>query len=146
MIAGLPGTGIGGIFYILLALTMPVCELLRLVRRQSSIKRWITIAAQTFNALGILAGVCLTGWLLACGLNAYRAAAPGEAGRAVAVMQRTANVIPAASAYTAIATLGGVILATHVLRILLRGRKSLPRAGREVLPLPPATGGTILPR
>jgi hypothetical protein len=143
MVAGLPGTGIGGIFYIVLALAMPICEVFHLVRRKSSVKRWITIATQTFNAVGILGGVYLTGWLLACVLNAFRATAIGAGGGAATAVQRTANVIPAASAYTAIATLGGVILATHVLRLLLRGHKSLPRVSSPALPQ--AAGGALVP-
>ena len=44
MFAGLPGTGIGGIFYLLLTLWMPVHELYLTARGRSSAERWRFIA------------------------------------------------------------------------------------------------------
>jgi hypothetical protein len=143
MVAGLPGTGIGGIYYILLAFIMPFWELVRLLRGQSSLKRWIMILKQVTNAAGILGGVYLTGWILACGLNAYRwlIATGSESHTAV---QRATNVIPAASAYMAIITLGCVILFTHTLGIVLRYRGSLAQTGTGASPLP-RTPRPVLP-
>jgi hypothetical protein len=143
MVAGLPGTGIGGIFYILLAFTMPFVELYRLARGQSSVKRWRMVLMQVCNASGILGGVYVTGWLLARGLNFYRSLA-ATTGGAEATYQPTANVIPAASVYAAIATLCGLILMTYVLRFVLRNGKGLPATGGTVHPLPRA-GRAVLP-
>ncbi len=44
MFAGLPGTGIGGIFYLLLTLWMPVNELYLTAKGRSSLQRWRFIA------------------------------------------------------------------------------------------------------
>ncbi len=143
MVAGLPGTGIGGIFYILLAFTMPFVELYHLARGKSSAKRWRMILMQVCNAAGIMGGVYLTGWLLACGLNFYRAMAISNGG-AGATFQPTANIIPAASAYAAVATLCGLILMTYVLRFVLPNDKGQPATGGTVHPLP-RTGRAVLP-
>jgi hypothetical protein len=44
MFAGLPGTGVGGMFYLLLSLWMPFHELIRLFQGRSSVARWKMIA------------------------------------------------------------------------------------------------------
>ncbi len=44
MFAGLPGTGIGGVFYLLLTLWMPIHELYLLWHGRSSLARWRFIA------------------------------------------------------------------------------------------------------
>jgi hypothetical protein len=63
MFAGLPGTGIGGMFYILLALFMPVCELYRMIRRHSSGKIWAFIAVQVGLVAGMWGGIWGEFWL-----------------------------------------------------------------------------------
>jgi len=64
MTAGLPGIGIGGIFYMLCGLWMPFKELFYTFSRRSSIKRWKVVAAQFSFVCGIMAGFWLTGLLL----------------------------------------------------------------------------------
>ena len=58
--AGLPGTGLGGLFYILLALWMPLAELPRSLRGDSSGTRWRQIGSQFAMAWGIIAAVAVT--------------------------------------------------------------------------------------
>lgn len=58
--AGLPGTGIGGLFYILLALSMPVVEVSRALRSRSGPRRWRQAFTQFVLACGILAAVAAT--------------------------------------------------------------------------------------
>jgi len=55
--AGLPGTGMGGSFYILLALIMPFFELYQTILGRSSLKRWKLVLRQLAITLLILAGV-----------------------------------------------------------------------------------------
>jgi hypothetical protein len=55
--AGLPGTGLGGLFYILLALWMPVAELRVSLRGGSSRERWRQVGTQFALACGIVAAV-----------------------------------------------------------------------------------------
>lgn len=59
--AGLPGTGLGGLFYIVLALWMPLAELPRTLQGRSSVARWRRIGAQVALAGGIVASVAVTG-------------------------------------------------------------------------------------
>lgn len=58
--AGLPGTGLGGLFYVLLALVMPVAELYRTARGRGSRERWHQAATQFALACGIVASVAGT--------------------------------------------------------------------------------------
>lgn len=58
--AGLPGTGTGGLFYILLALSMPVVEASRALRSRSGPRRWRQVLTQFVLACSILAAVAAT--------------------------------------------------------------------------------------
>ena len=58
--AGLPGTGLGGLFYVLLALWMPVAELRATLRGESSAARWRQVGTQFVLACGIVASVVAT--------------------------------------------------------------------------------------
>lgn len=64
MTAGVPGSGIGGFFYLLSALLMPVNETVCICRNKSSRKSRKVVVRQVLNALGVLAGVWLTGWFI----------------------------------------------------------------------------------
>jgi hypothetical protein len=55
--AGLPGTGLGGLFYILLALWMPVREFHETLRGRSSRTRWRQVGTQFALACWIIAAV-----------------------------------------------------------------------------------------
>jgi hypothetical protein len=55
--AGLPGTGLGGLFYVLLALWMPVAELHATLSGRSSRARWRLVGTQFLLACGIVAAV-----------------------------------------------------------------------------------------
>ena len=60
---GLPGAGIGGLFYILSALWMPICELWR--RRQGNAPgRWPLVAQQFGIAVGIIVAMSGVFWAL----------------------------------------------------------------------------------
>jgi tetratricopeptide (TPR) repeat protein len=67
MAAGIPGVGIGGIFYLVTALLMPVHELWLVARREpgaGSAARWRVITRQWSIAAGILVAIWATGWVL----------------------------------------------------------------------------------
>jgi hypothetical protein len=59
MFAGLPGIGVGTLFYVLTALWMPLPECVRLVRGESSVARWRLIAVQFCFALSIVASIAI---------------------------------------------------------------------------------------
>src|SRR5512145_2018497 len=62
MSVGLPGSGIGGIFYLLSALWMPCAGAWRAVRGQPV--RLRMVAKQTLLALGMIAALFATGWAI----------------------------------------------------------------------------------
>ena len=64
MVAGLPGTGIGGMFYLMSAFLMPFKELIKTFRGHSNKRRWKLVGSQTGLALGIMGGFWITGFLL----------------------------------------------------------------------------------
>lgn len=64
MNVGLPGTGIGGLFYLATALMMPFIELVHTIRGRSTLSRWKLVLRQVIMAGGILAGLGVTGWLI----------------------------------------------------------------------------------
>lgn len=64
MTAGLPGVGIGGIFYLLCALAMPFVELANTLRGRTSKKRWRVVTKQFIIFCSVIAGFWITGLLL----------------------------------------------------------------------------------
>lgn len=60
---GLPGTGIGGLFYILTALWMPVCEIWRWSRGNTN-GRWPLVARQFAIAVGVVVAMSGVFWAL----------------------------------------------------------------------------------
>ncbi len=64
MTAGIPGTGIGGIFYLISAFAMPFVEIIKTLRGRSSIRRWIAVVRQLTMASAILASMWMLGLAL----------------------------------------------------------------------------------
>lgn len=64
MVAGLPGTGIGGVFFLLSALLMPLVELVRTLQGRSNIRRWRVVLEHSGMALAILGAMWAMGWLI----------------------------------------------------------------------------------
>ena len=64
MTVGLPGTGIGGLFYLVTAFLMPVHELGLTLRGRSNYKRWRSVVLQVALAGGIIGGLWATAWSL----------------------------------------------------------------------------------
>lgn len=62
MIAGLPGTGIGGVFYILLALWMPVRELWRAANGRRDLEKRRIMRTQGVLTLLMLPAILAAGW------------------------------------------------------------------------------------
>ncbi len=60
---GLPGTGIGGLFYILSALWMPICEVWRRWQGDAP-RRWPLVARQFAIAVGVVAAMTGVFWAL----------------------------------------------------------------------------------
>lgn len=117
MTAGLPGTGIGGIFYLATALGMPLREAYLRLRKRSG-GDWRTVTMQFAIAGAILGGIWVTGWLLGLVLAAARPLASSGA------MLPPPNVLRYATLALAFGTLAGVLAGVEVLRLCVhRGRR-----------------------
>ena len=116
MIAGVPGIGIGGLYYILLAFLMPVREAGRFCIGRSEAKRWPGIARQTANALGILGASWLTGWLLVRAFQKY-GSVTGFAGSAK--VEQACTAFSLRMACCGLTILAAVVLLVYVLRFVV---------------------------
>ena len=108
MNVGLPGTGMGGLFYLLTALLMPVVELVRALRGRSSVARWQIVLRQVTLALGVLGSLWATAWCLKHALP-HTALASLKATNA-----RTTNLLGVTPTLLTFATLGGVLAVVEV--------------------------------
>ncbi len=127
MTAGIPGAGIGGMFYMLSAVAMPFHAVFRVARAKLSGAReqpridWSAILRQFAIAAGILAALWLTGWFIARGINAYPqslgALKPGAPGHRVPNILRTGALI------LSVGTLTFVLLAVQIARLFIRPSK-----------------------
>lgn len=124
MTAGLPGTGIGGVFYLLSALLMPLVELVKTLRGQSSGRRWLLVIRQLALASGIVAGMWMLGILLGLLLEVQPDVdIVSIVNTEVAVqLERAAkiNVFHIAPVIMSMLTLTFIIMMTHVLRLFYR--------------------------
>jgi hypothetical protein len=123
MNAGLPGTGIGGIFYLLSALWMPFHALHKTLRKKSQPQRGRLILSQVGLALGIIAGIWLTGWLLGELLVAKRAWLSSKPDGVVAATSALPNVIKMTMVFLTIGLLMIVVGSVHILKLVMRYRK-----------------------
>ncbi len=127
MTVGLPGTGIGGMFYLLSALAMPLREARRRTQDGPAGGRWRVVAAQTAIAGGIIASMWVTGWLLGIALSAVhpvvKLAGPPHG-----------NVLRTAALVLSLGTLAAVLCGVELLRLWVHGRsdREVPVAQREL--------------
>jgi hypothetical protein len=105
MTVGLPGCGIGGLFYVVSALAMPLHEGYRRARRRGPRARWRFVAGHMGLALAIVAAMWGAGWLLGLALHAARPIDALGGGHAANLL-RTATL--ALTVGTLVAVLGGV--------------------------------------
>ena len=112
MTVGLPGTGIGGLFYLLLVLVMPLREAFRILRGRGDIRRWQTIGRALALAAGILAALWLEAWVLVEILGLRQNSLGAAAG--------SAERIARAASFATLASLGPVLLTLGFLRLLVR--------------------------
>jgi cytochrome c-type biogenesis protein CcmH/NrfG len=122
MNVGLPGTGIGGVFYLLSALLMPVREGWRIVHGDRDSARLRRVLVQWTLAAGVVSAIWVTGvalgWLLRFGTT--HAAGGGAAGAAAA--RDVPEVLRAVALLITVATLGSVLSAVQVARLIVRLR------------------------
>lgn len=117
MVAGVPGVGISGLYYLLLSFLMPVHELYELCRGRSSKQRWLLVADQLANAVGILGSLYFTSWVVrrAARWIAALFTTPDSGRQAMAVQQISA------ATFTSIAWVTMVVLASVVIGAITAG-------------------------
>jgi hypothetical protein len=99
MTAGIPGIGLGGLFFVISALLMVILELYRTVRGRSSLARWRFVGYQAAIAAGIVLATAAALWLLELALpgdpldarvgTGREGGAGGESGESFAVALST---------------------------------------------------------
>jgi hypothetical protein len=122
VIAGLPISALGGIFYLLLALYMPIHEVWMLVTGRSSVARWRRIGIIMGMLSGVLVAVYAQARLIAAMMPEVGQAsseALGLTGANQVAESQTMGLI-AGSTMVAVTTLCLVFLLVFVLRVIVR--------------------------
>ena len=122
MNAGLPGTGIGGLFYIVGALWMPVDAVYRRFRHRERGPGWRSVAVQSGIALGILAALWVTGWSVGYLATLAAATDPGSGDRVSALMapsERVVSVVRWVAVLGSVGVLMVVLAAVQLLRLVI---------------------------
>jgi hypothetical protein len=130
MTAGLPGVGIGGIFYLASAIMMPARSLVAVVTGRAHEARWRVALQQAAIALGILVALWLTGlalaWIIATVFP--HALITSTAGAAPSHVR---NVVRTSALLLSLGTLAAVLLFVQVLRVVLPVRPTEQGAGGQ---------------
>jgi hypothetical protein len=122
MNVGLPGSGVGGLFYLLSALCMPIVEATRgLAPRPGS--QWRVVGRLTVMAVGIAAGIWWAGWVLALMVSGSPLLAAAMHGAGIDG-RFAPNVLRTATLVMSLSTLAAIIVSVWVARLVTRpGRK-----------------------
>jgi len=119
MFAGLPGIGVGTLFYVLMALWMPVREIPRVIQGTSSRQNWAIIVRQLFYAVSIIVTVMFAERVLLAvmGVSQVKPFSPAtwlytELGT------RASGSIFAAPIMTSILLLSMVLISVELLRVI----------------------------
>ena len=113
MTVGLPGAGIGGLFYLASTLLLPVRSIVRRLRGHPDDSPRRRQAHIVLLAFGIVASLWMAGWLLAFVVPDRMLGA--SSGVASAVASRT--VIPLATFGIGVGTLAMVLIAVEIARL-----------------------------
>ena len=144
MTVGLPGVGLGGIFYLVSAALMPVRELVRAVRRDRP-ARWPLVWRQSAMVAGILGALWLTGWLLGLML-ATSPVALVTTGRAALRPSAAHNVLRVSALALSLGMLVLVLSSVQIARLFVRrpdrGSLAGSRAMRDVREMLTSTSET----
>lgn len=118
MTAGLPGVGIGGIFYLASAIMMPMRSLVATVTGRAHEARWRVALQQASIAVGILVALWATGLALGW-VIATAAPHPLAASAAGTAPERVRNVVRTSALLLSFGTLAVVLTLVQLLRVLL---------------------------
>lgn len=132
MTVGLPGTGIGGLFYLLSGLLMPIHALYRRLRGAPGAPSRGIVVRQTTLAVFVLGAIWATGWLIGLVIQSSpRLAAAREVLAQAGGGAMRGNVVAASAVLLGVGTLVLVLVSVEVARLLVAGRAPL-----ETVPAP----------
>ena len=118
MTTGIPGAGIGGLFYLAHALLLPFRGLSRSARGEPVV--WRPILSQAGIAAGVLLAIWTTGWLVGAWLAPGSPAASPVSSIAGAGAASTARLLGAATLLMSVGTLAVVLLSVQLARWFFR--------------------------
>lgn len=132
MAAGLPGAGIGGLFYLASTIVLPLRSIWRRLAGLPDTTSTRELLLQLGIAGGIVGGIWGAGWLLALVIPAGTVAGVAT-GSAAAALGARHSVVRAAAIAAGFVTLFAVLAAVEVARVIvpLRRRYPMPEAGRS---------------
>ncbi len=122
MVVGLPGTGIGGMFYLLAAVWAPVQEFWSWLAGRNRRPRWKLVLSQALIALSIIVGMWAVGEITGRLILAFASAGGIHLRQALnlgAIATGKDNILRITLLYWALATLAFVYLAVHVARFFV---------------------------
>ena len=129
MVAGLPGAGLGGLFYLASALLMPF-RALRKSWRDEREGRMAEVRQQVLIAATILGAIWLTGWILGLILTKTGALPVSVASGPLRHLPgASSNVVRVAMFLGGFATLAVVVLFVDVARFMFSPRREGARDG-----------------
>lgn len=134
MVVGLPGTGIGGLFYLFMTFWMPVHELYRLVRGRSSLERWKFIAFNWIIVAGILGTLWLTMLVFKASLKWLGIEQP--TGALGADLAQQTNMFFAQAGWASAMSLVALVVIVQVLRFTIGRNARIGHAKALPAPLP----------
>lgn len=121
MAAGLPSVGIGGLFYLLAAVTLPFRSVWRRVRGVPDALTGRELTLHLGIAAGIVAGIWFAGWILTL-VVPLDVAARGASAASGAIPHVSASVLRVATIAAGFLTLGAVLAGVEVARFILQRR------------------------
>ena len=134
MIAGLPGTGIGGLLYLIIAIIMPFKELYRKLRNKSSHIHGRAIRKHMLLTVGVIASMWVMGWLISVVIQMSGLVATSGA-KSSAVL--SGNILALTPFVITIAALIFVQLSVYVLRFAVeldeKHKKNIAIKNKEII-------------
>jgi hypothetical protein len=138
---GLPGAGIGGLFYLLAALATPLCEVARALRKSHTPRRWTRALRHFVLAASIVFGMWLAAWWVGALVISSEATRTVTAA-GIRIDSAYAQAVGRNVALFTATTLAAVLTAVEIGRLLIprrrgparpldiRGQHSLHQIGR----------------
>ena len=120
MTAGVPGTGIGGLFYLTAALALPLRA--AVLRTRGIRVAWPTIFRQLRLAIGVSLSLWAMGWFVGFALGPVAATAHPIAPPGAPVQAQYQNFLRWAALFVGYLTLVIVLVAVQVARFVVRPR------------------------